>query len=344
MRTIHCTLGILAVCFALSIQAQSTNWYYEHTTRYGTFRHSAYGSKLISGPDYGAQIAEAQREGQRMTEERIRRRQAELERMRKAQYETAQPSSPTRNPPPSTYNPSPEETARRKKEKEDAEYIKYEKELPNAQNLFVQQSILRSMYTLRPKEETALRLIATYTQDGNVDAISRLWDGFSEKAKSVHRELVYAAFGSAFFRNADYRYALHYLDRLQSHDLNSFSERMYCRIKLGQWDSLKIAATKDIAAFPELSPVAPHLSNAIDMLQAGIADTSNTSMTAAAFYQFAVARRESLLMDNANLLAIDIAVRLVPQNSTYREERFNVNAVFKFKAAMDEDYRFLINN
>lgn len=345
MRAITFSLSILAVCFASIATAQSTNWYYEQTTRYGTFRHYENGSKLVltmrGQRDYASEIAAAQEEGRRMTEERQRQRQVELERMRKAQYATSQPSNTTRNPPPTTYNPSPEEIARRKKEKEDALYKDYEQRLEKAEDLWSQQFLMRQMYHLRPKDETALRLIASYTQDdGGVAAIDQVWERLSEASQAAHRETVYAAMASASFREGSYKAALHRLDQLKTHDQNSFTESLNCRLRLSRWDELTASLAKDIVAFPELSPIAEHLAAAATALQAGVTDTSRTSATAAALYQFALARRGKHLMDGANLVALEAAVRLVPENATYREERFNSNAVLRFKKAMEEDYQF----
>lgn len=341
MRAITFSLSILAVCFASIATAQSTNWYYDQSTRYGTFRHySNGGSKLISGRDYAAEIATAQREARQMTEDRLKQRQLELERMRKVLYPASQPSNTTRNPPPTTYNPSPEEIARRKKEKDDAQYQEYEKKMETAESISVQGLLLNFMYHLKPSDEIAMRLIAINAQEGNVDGISYHWNNFTEASQSANRDAVYAAYSSAYFRNGRYESALFNLNRLKTHDLNSFSESLYCRLHLGKWEELKTSFAKNIAAFPELSPVAHHLSDAFTALQGGVTDTSKTAVTAAALYQFAVTRRESHLMDVANILALDVAVRLAPANATYREERFNANAVLNFKAAMEEDYQY----
>ena len=63
MSAIHFALITLAVCCASNAAAQNTNWYYDQSTRYGTFRHySNGGSKLISGNNYDAQIAASQQE------------------------------------------------------------------------------------------------------------------------------------------------------------------------------------------------------------------------------------------------------------------------------------------
>lgn len=57
-------------CFN-EVIAQSKDYYYENQTRYGTFRNYVNGgSKLVSGRDYGAEIAKSQEEAKRMTEER----------------------------------------------------------------------------------------------------------------------------------------------------------------------------------------------------------------------------------------------------------------------------------
>jgi hypothetical protein len=345
MRSATFTLSILAFCFASIATAQPTNWYYDQSTRYGTFRHySNGGSKLITTfrgqRDYAAEAAETQRRVEESAAERKRQRQLELDRMRKAQYPASQPSNTTRNPPPTTYNPSPEEIARRQKEKDDAQYQEYEKKLETAESVSHQGLLLNFMYHLKPNDEIAMRLIAINAQEGNVGGIEYHWKKFSEASRSIYGEAVDAAFSSAYFRNGRYESALFNLDRLKTNDLNSFSESLYCRLQLGKWEELKTSFAKNIAAFPQLSPVAHHLSDGFTALQAGVTDTSKTAVTAAALYQFAVARRESHVMDVANILALDVAVRLAPANATYREERFNANAVLNFKVAMEEDYQF----
>ncbi|GAB1454477.1 hypothetical protein MASR2M47_45330 [Draconibacterium sp.] len=81
-RALHLFLFIGLIAFS-QVQAQQKDYYYDNQTRYGTFRHYVNGgSKLVSGRDYGAEIAKSQQEARQMTAEKERQRQLELERMR----------------------------------------------------------------------------------------------------------------------------------------------------------------------------------------------------------------------------------------------------------------------
>ena len=87
-------------------------------------------------------------------------------------------------------------------------------------------------------------------------------------------------------------------------------------------------------------PVAPQLTAAFNYLKAGQSGVAEAKATAAELHRFAVARRESRLMDFVNIVVLDAAVSLDPENSVYREERFNSNSILQLKHAMQEDYDF----
>jgi hypothetical protein len=328
-------LGLIAYS---QVQAQQKDYYYENQTRYGTFRHySNGGSKLVSGRDYAAEMAASQREAAQMAEERARQRQKELERMRKEQngaYNTPA-AAPQKN-----YGPTPAELARQQQEKADAKYRDAELRLEKAENVDVQWLILNEMQSLQPSDAIVLQLIAIRAQNGDVEGIERQAKKLSDAGKSTNREAVEAACGSAYFRTMKWDNALWRLNGLQKQDLNSTAEILTCLLRLNKWDELKARLKEGSTAFPELSPLATHLSAATSALEQDERDTERNAATAAALHRFAVARRESRRIDCLNILALDAAVRLEPQNATYREERFNSNAVLKLKLATEEDFQF----
>lgn len=91
-------LPFLCLLCSNEVIAQSKDYYYENQTRYGTFRNYVNGgSKLVSGRDYGAEIAKSQEETKRREEERQRQRQLELERMRKTSNNTQVTPSTVQN-------------------------------------------------------------------------------------------------------------------------------------------------------------------------------------------------------------------------------------------------------
>lgn len=329
---------ILMAFGVLTASAQSTNWYYDQSTRYGTFRHySNGGSKLISGIDYAAGIAISQQEAKQMTADRERQRQIEYERMRQAQYPKANASQ---NAPAISNGPTPAELTRQQQVKAEARYRENEQRLEQAENTDVQWLILNEMQRHRPNDATVLRMIAIAAHRGNADLVERLSKDLSDASEAANREAVEAASGSAYFRTMKWESALRHLGRLQTQDLNSTAEILCSRLRLNQWNELKTGLQRGSAAFPELSPLADHLSAAIAAMEQGERDTTKTAVTAAALHRFAVMRRESRRIDCVNILALDAAVRLAPENATYREERFNSNAFLQLKQAMEEDFQF----
>ncbi|RYZ46128.1 MAG: hypothetical protein EOP49_23885, partial [Sphingobacteriales bacterium] len=323
---------VLSACISFTALAQSKNYYYDQTTRYGTFRHySNGGSKLVSGRDYAAEMAASQREAAQMAEERARQRQKELERMRNEQNRAYNTSTGT---PQKNYGPTPADLARQQQEKDDAQYRDAERRLEKAENVDSQWLILNEMQSLRPSDAIVLQLIALRAQAGDVEGIERQAKTLSDAGKSSNREAVEAACGSAYFRTMKWDIALWRLNGLQTQDLNSTAEILTCLLRLNEWDELNARLQKGSAAFPELSPLATHLTAAATALKQGESDTTRSSATAAALHRFAVVRRESRRIDCLNILALDAAVRLSPENATYREERFNTNAVLKLKLAM----------
>jgi len=74
-RISYLFLFIALIAFS-RVQAQEKNYYYDQTTRYGTFRHSNGGTKLVTTfrdqQDYAGQMAESYREAARAQEERER--------------------------------------------------------------------------------------------------------------------------------------------------------------------------------------------------------------------------------------------------------------------------------
>lgn len=338
MSAIHFALITLAVCCASNAAAQNTNWYYDQSTRYGTFRHySNGGSKLISGTDYAAQIATSQQEARQMTAERQKQRQIELERMRAAQYPASRTNQGSQ---PKNYGPTPADLARREREEQDAFYRKYEALLENAKDLSSQAIVLRTMQEMRPSDNTALRLFGVYAQLAEIDLMRDIEKSFSPAFLAANMDAIQAGYGSALFRLASYKNALFSLDHLESPDLSSFAQSLCSHIRLRNWDQIKPLFTKHSSSFPELLPVATDLVNAFTVLENGQSGTSGAKIIADALLRFAIARRESKLMDFVNILALDTAVELDPENSTYREERFNSNSILKLKHAMEADYIF----
>lgn len=338
MRAFIFALSILTVCCASAATAQQSNFYYEHQTRYGTFRHYENGGAvLVSGRNYAGEIAAAQQEGQRMTEERQRQRQIELERMRKAQYPN---SNTNQHSVVKNYGPTPADIARREQEEKDAIYRQYEELLDNAKNLSDQSLVLNEMQRMRPSDSTALRLFGVYAQLANEERMAEMDKSLSASFHAANRDVIRAGYGAASYRKARYDYAIHYLDQLETPDLNSFTENLCSRIRLRRWTELQTTFAGRATSFPELLPVADNLAAAFNLLENGQAGTATAKNTAADLYRFAVARRESRIMDCVNILALDTAVELDPENSSYREERFNSNSILKLKHAMEEDYEF----
>ena len=332
-------LFLIQMAFGLlTASAQSTNYYYDQTTRYGTFRHySNGGAKLVSGRDYAAEMAASQREAAQMAEERARQRQKELERMRNEHnriYNTPA-AAPQKN-----YGPTPEDLAREEREKKDRFYRQYEELLNNAKSLSDQALILSEMNRLRPSETTALRLFGVYAELGREDDMNRLHESFSPSFVAENYDVIWAGWASKSYRNGTYKLALHSLDQLKEPDLNSFTQNLCSRLRLQKWNELPALFEKYSSRFAELLAVAPKLATAFHYLKAGQIGTTEAKTTAVELHQFAVARRESRVMDFVNIVVLDAAVSLDPENSVYREERFNSNAILKLKEAMQEDYDF----
>ncbi|RYY69032.1 MAG: hypothetical protein EOO13_10700 [Chitinophagaceae bacterium] len=335
-------LFLIQMAFGLlTASAQSTNWYYEQSTRYGTFRHySNGGSKLVTTfrgqRDYAAEMAEAQQKGRERAAEIERQRQIEYERMRKAQY----PKTNTTSTPQKNYGPTPEDLAREEREKKDRSYRQYEELLNNAKSLSDQALILSEMNKLRPSETTALRLFGVYAELGREDDMDRLHKSFSPSFVAENYDVIWAGWGSESYRNGTYRLALHCLDKLNEPDLNSFTQNLCSRLRLQKWNELPALFEKYSSRFPELLAVAPKLATAFHYLKDGQIGTTEAKRTADELHRFAVARRESRVMDFVNIIVLDAAVSLDPENSVYREERFNSNAILQLKHAMQEDYDF----
>ncbi|RYZ61472.1 MAG: hypothetical protein EOO14_04970, partial [Chitinophagaceae bacterium] len=171
--------GILMACGALTASAQATNWYYDQTTRYGTFRHySNGGSKLVTTfrgqQDYAGQMAESYREAARAKEERERQRMIELERMgRQRMAERNRGSASSTGTPQKNFGPTPTDLARQEREEKERFYRQYEELLNNATGLPDQALILSQMYRLRPNDTTALRLFGVYAELGREEDMDR---------------------------------------------------------------------------------------------------------------------------------------------------------------------------
>lgn len=337
---------ILIAFGALTVSAQSTNWYYEQSTRYGTFRHySNGGSKLVTTfrgeRDYAAEMAESYREAARAKEERERQRMIELERMgRQRMAERNRGSVSSTGTPQKNYGPTPEDLAREEREKKDRFYRQYEELLNNAKSLSDQALILSEMNRLRPSETTALRLFGVYAELGREDDMDRLHKSFSPSFVAENYDVIWAGWGSESYRNGTYKLALHCLDKLNEPDLNSFTQNLCSRLRLQKWNELPALFEKYSSRFPELLAVAPKLATAFHYLKAGQFGTTEAKTTAVELHRFAVARRESRVLDFVNIVLLEAAVSLDPENSVYREERFNSNAILKLKEAMQEDYDF----
>ena len=340
MRTVnrHSVFLVLALCVATLVSAQPTNWYYDQTTRYGTFRHySNGGSKLVSGRDYAAEMAASQQEAAQKSEERAKQRQKELERMRKDQnraYNTPA-AAPQKN-----YGPTPADLARQEREEKERFYRQYEELLNNAKGLSDQALILSQMYRLRPNDTTALRLFGVYAELGRNEDMDKLHKSFSPSFVAENNDVIWAGWASESYRKGTYKLALHCLDKVKEPDLNSFTQNLSSRLRLQSWNELPALFEKYSIRFPELLSVAPKLAAAFNYLKAGQIGAAEAKETAAELHRFAVARRESRVMDFVNIVVLDAAVSLDPGNSVYREERFNSNSILQLKHAMQEDYDF----
>lgn len=340
MRTVnwHPVFLVLALCFATLVSAQPTNWYYNQTTRYGTFRHySNGGSKLVSGRDYAAEMAASQQEAAQKSEERARQRQKELERIREDQnhaYNTPA-AAPQKN-----YGPTPADLARQEREEKERFYRQYEELLNNAKGLSDQALILSEMYRLRPNDTTALRLFGVYAELGREKDMDRLHKSFSPSFVAENNDIIWAGWASESYRKGMYKLALHCLDKVKEPDLNSFTQNLCSRLRSQSWNELPALFEKYSIRFPELLSVAPKLAAAFVYLKGGQIGAAEAKETAAVLHRFAVARRESRVMDFVNIVVLDAAVSLDPDNSVYREERFNSNSILQLKHAMQEDYDF----
>lgn len=336
-RISYLFLFIALIAFS-RVQAQSKDYYYENQTRYGTFRHySNGGAKLVSGRDYAAEMAASQREAAQMAEERARQRQKELERMQNEQnriYNTPA-AAPQKN-----YGPTPADLARQKQEEKDGFYRKYEELLNNAKGLPDQALILSEMYRLKSNETIALRLFGVYAELGREEDMDKLHKSFSPSFVAENNDVIWAGWASSNYREGTYKLALHCLDMLKEPDLNSFTQNLCSRLRLHGWNELPALFEKYSNRFPELLPVVPKLASAFNYLKDGKIGVAEAKETAAELHRFAVARRESRLMDFVNLVVLEAAVSLDPENSVYREERFNSNSILQLKYAMQEDYDF----
>jgi exonuclease III len=330
-------LLLYLLCFE-EIKAQSKDYYYENQTRYGTFRNYINGgSKLVSGVDYAAEMAKSQEEARQMTAERQRQRQIELERMRQAQFPKAGTNTST---PQKNYGPTPADLARQAQEEKDGFYRQYEELLENAKDLSAQALVLSEMNRLRPGDDIALRLFGVYAELGREEEMDKLYKSFSPTFRTANEDIIWAGFASKSYRKGTYDLALYSLSRIKTADLNSFAQNLCSRLRLSKWDELPQLFENQSNRFTELSPMSADLTTAFKALQAGRVGTPETKASAEALYRFAIARRERGVMDFVNILALDAAVSLEPENSSYREERFNSNSILKFKHAMQEDYDF----
>ncbi|MDX5320899.1 MAG: hypothetical protein LPK45_07315, partial [Bacteroidota bacterium] len=127
-------LFLFIALIASAASAQNTNWYYDQSTRYGTFRHYQNGgTKLISGIDYAGELAESYRAAARAKEERERQRLIEMERMGMERLKERNNRSYTpAGTPQKNYGPTPADLARQKQEEKDGFYRQYEELLNNA--------------------------------------------------------------------------------------------------------------------------------------------------------------------------------------------------------------------
>lgn len=344
-RISYLFLFIALIAFS-RVQAQEKNYYYDQTTRYGTFRHySNGGTKLVTTfrgqQDYAGQMAESYREAARAQEERERQRLIEMERrgMERLQERNNRSYTPAGTLQ-KNYGPTPADLALQKQEEKDGFYRQYEELLNNAKGLPDQALILSEMHRLKPNDNTALRLFGVYAELGREEDMDRLHKSFSPSFVAENNDVIWAGWASSSYREGTYKLALHSLDKVKEPDLNSFTQNLCSRLRLHSWNELPALFEKYSNRFPELLPVVPQLTSAFNYLKDGKIGVAEAKETAAELHRFAVARRESRLMDFVNLVVLEAAVSLDPENSVYREERFNSNSILQLKYAMQEDYDF----
>lgn len=343
MKTVLTSICLSCVIVA---SAQNTNWYYDQSTQYGTFRHySNGGTKLVTTfrgqRDYAGEMASSRQEAERMKAERERQRMIELERMGKERLQQRNRGSiPPTGTPQKNYGPTPADLARQEQQEKDRFYRQYEELLNNAKGLSDQVLILSEMCRLRPNDTTALRLFGVYSELGREEDMDRLHKSFSPSFVHANHDIIWAGWASESYRNGTYKLALVSLDLMKEPDLNSFTQNLCSRLRLHNWNELPALFEKYSSRFPELLSVAPKLATAFHYLKAGQIGTTEAKATAAELHRFAVARRETRIMDFVNIVVLDAAVSLDPENSVYREERFNSNSILQLKHAMQEDYDF----
>lgn len=337
---------ILQLLFLLNVtvsKAQSTNWYYDQQTRYGTFRHySNGGAKLITtsrgGRDYAGEMAASYQELVQMKEERERQRMIEIERMRRESLQ--QGSSGSTSAVQKNYGPTPADLARQEQQEKDRFYKQYEELLHNANGLSNQALILSEMYKLRPNDTVALRLFGIYAKLGREEDMDRLNKSFSASFIAENHDIIWSGWGHKSYIAGTYKLVLMYLAKINEPDLNSFAQTLCSHLRLHNWNELPVLLEKYSSRFPELLSVSPKLTSAFRYLSARQIGTTEAKATAAELHQFAVTRRENRIMDFVNIVVLDAAVSLDPENSIYREERFNSNSILQLKPAMQEDYDF----
>jgi len=337
--------GLVLLSLPIFAEAQRSETYYDYQTRYGTFRsYSNGGSKMISGIDYAAQQAQAQEATARARRER-------------AANQNAQQNSQSNQS--SSYSSAADDEARRKRNEEYerqraaqaraaaeekrrkdlASYNQLKLAYENSTDLNEQIVNLDFMQGIFPSEEQALTLFALLTRAG---ASSQMWTTetkyFSEGLKKTQADFIAACYGEAYYRQGDYTWAAMKLERLEVKDLNSYAQLLCSYIHLQQWNKLAAQLNSEEAgAMKALLPILQDLKSAVPLLETSKRDTAEAAAKAAKMYAFALARREGHAIDFLNILALDIAVILAPGNDTYREERFNCNAMQQDEFAMRED-------
>jgi len=299
---------------------------------------------MISGIDYAAQQAQSQEATARARREQAARRNAQ-------QNSQSNQSS--------SYPSAAEEEARRKRNEENerqraaqaraaaeekrrkdlATYNRLKVSYENSTDLNEQIVRLDLMQGLFPSEEQALTLFGLLARAGASSEMGTLQSKyFSQGLKKTQADFIAACYGEAYYRKGDYAWAAMNLESLEIKDLNSYAQLLCCYLHLQQWDKLSAHLnSEEAAAMKALQPILQDLRSAVSLLQTSKKDSAEAAAKAAEMYAFALARREGHAIDFLNILALDIAVWLAPGNDTYREERFNCNAMQQDEFAMRED-------